>query len=59
MVHNLSKYSCTKITKNKTVNTILRTLKQFFMYHGCPEILQSDNGEEFVNGTITNYVQSK
>ena len=25
------------------------------MYHGCPEILQSDNGKEFVNDTITNY----
>ena len=48
-----------KIAKYKTANTILRTLKQFFTYHGCPEILKSDNGNEFDNDAITNYLQSK
>ena len=59
MVDNLSKYGWIKIAKDKTVNTILKTMKQFFKYHGCPKILQSDNGKEFVNDTITNYLQSK
>ena len=59
MVDHFSKYGWAKIAKDKTANTILRTLKQFFTYHGCPEVLQSDNGKEFVNDTITNYLQSK
>ena len=59
MVDHFSKYGWTKIAKDKAANPILRTLKQFFTYHGFPEILQSDNGEEFVNDTITNYLQSK
>ena len=56
MVDHFSKYGWPKIVKNKTANTILRILKQFFMYHGCSEILQSDNAKEFVNDTITNYL---
>ena len=59
MINHFSKYCWAKIAKYKTANTILRTLKQFLTYHGWPEILQSDNGKEFVNGTITNYLQSK
>ena len=59
MVDHFSKYGWAKITKDITANTILRTLKQFFTYHRCPEILQSDNGKEFANDTITNYLQSK
>ena len=37
-----------QIAKDKTANTILRTLKQFFAYHGCPEILKSDNEKELL-----------
>ena len=48
-----------KIAKDKTVKTRLRTLKQFFTYRRCPKILQSDNGKEFVNDTIINYLQIK
>ena len=59
MVDYFSKYGWAKIAKDKKANTIIRTLKQFSTYHGCPEILQSDNGKEFVNDTITNYLQSK
>ena len=36
---HLSKYGWAKTVKDKTANTILRTLKQFFKYHGWPEIL--------------------
>ena len=43
MIDHFSKYGWIKIAKNKTANTILRTLKKLFKYHGCPEILQSDN----------------
>ena len=56
MVDHFSKYGWPKIVKDKTANTILRTLKKFFIYHGYSEILQSDNGKEFVNKTITNYL---
>ena len=48
-----------KIAKDKKANTISRTQKQFFTCHGCLEMLQSDNGKEFVNDTITNYLQIK
>ena len=59
MVDHFSKYDCVKIAKDKTTNTILRTLKQFFAYHRSPKILQSDNGKEFINDNIANYLQSK
>ena len=59
MVDHFSKYVWTKIAKNKTANTILRTLKQFFTYHWCSWILQSDIEKEFANDTIINYLQSK
>ena len=46
MIDHFSEYGWAKIVKGKTINTILRSLKQFFMYYGCPEILQSDDGKE-------------
>ena len=36
VLDHFSKYGWTKIAKDKTANQILRTLKQFFTYHGCP-----------------------
>ena len=59
MLDHFSKYDWAKKQRIKQPNTILRTLKQFFTYHECQEILQSDNGKEFVNDTIANYLQSK
>ena len=56
LVDHFSKYGWAKVAKDKKANTILRILQQFFTYHGCPEILQSDNGKEFANDTITNYL---
>ena len=43
MVDHFFKYGWAKIAKDKAPDTILRTLKQFFTYHGCPEILKSDH----------------
>ena len=59
MVDQFSKHSWIKISKDKTANTILRTLKQFFTYHGCLEISQSDKEKEIVNDNSTNYLQNK
>ena len=35
---------------------ILLTIKHFFTFYGFPEILQSDNGKEFVNQKVENYL---
>ena len=48
MIDHFSKYSWAKLVKNKSADFILLTIKLFFTFYRFPEILQSDNGKEFV-----------
>ena len=48
MEDQFSKYFWEKLAKDKIENTILRTLDQFFTYHGYLEILQSDNENNLI-----------
>ncbi len=54
-----SKYLYSFYYKNKSADNILKSLKNIFSLEGSPEILQSDNGKEFVNTTITDFLVSK
>ena len=42
--------------KNNNAQNILFCLKQFFTFVGKPQILQSDNGTEYNNGIINNFL---
>ena len=44
------------MVKNKSADLVLWTIKHFFTFYGFPEILQSDNGKEFVNQKVENYL---
>ena len=43
---------------NNNGNSVLFCLKQYFTYIGKPKILQSDNGTEFNNSIINNFLAS-
>ena len=59
MIDHFSKYGWAKLVKNKSVDLILLTIKLFYTFYGFPEILQSDNGKEFVNQKVENYLLKK
>ena len=44
------------MVKNKSADLILLTIKHFFTFYWFPEILQLDNGKEFVNQKVENYL---
>ena len=52
MIEHFSKYGWAKLIKNKSVDLILLKIKHFITFYWFPEILQSNNGKEFVNQKV-------
>lgn len=59
LIDHFSKYSFSYILNNKSADTILRCLKECFEKNGIPEELGTDNGTEFVNRKVKNFLISK
>ena len=45
--------------RNKNAEIVLKKIKKFFSYYGEPEQFGSDNGKEFVNSLLINFLNSK
>ena len=56
IIDHFSKYGMAYLIENKEAFTILKYLKISFECNGFPEELGSDNGREFKNKTIENYL---
>ena len=54
-----SKYLWATTSEDKSANSIHLALRIFFSLCGEPKILQCDNGKEFINSTIENYLSQK
>ena len=59
MVDHFSKFADSKIITNKTKETALSAIKEIFSNMGFPKMLQSDNGTEFKNKLLGDYLQKK
>jgi transposase InsO family protein len=53
VIDHFSKFVWSIPIKNKSASVVADKLQQLFLVEGFPEILQSDNGSEFVNQEMT------
>ena len=56
---HFNKFADSKIITNITKETILNAIKDIFTNMGFPKMLQSDNGTEFKNELLGDYLQKK
>ena len=56
IIDHFSKYLLSIPVKNNNAQNILYCLKQFFQFVGVPKIIQSDNGTEYNNSIINNFL---
>lgn len=54
---NLTRFCILKPLPNKDATTVVNCLREIFCIFGAPTILHSDNGGEFRNKTLKEYVQ--
>ena len=57
LVDHFSKFGITYLIKDKKANTILSKLKLTFNCYGCPSEIGSDNGAEFKNLIVENFLK--
>ena len=57
IIDHFSKFGMAFIIENKEANTILKYLKLALECNGYPEEIGSDNGREFKNNLIENYLK--
>ena len=55
-VDHLSKFACSGVIKHETKEVVLAAIKETFTIMGVPKILQSDNGGEFKNSILDQYL---
>ena len=53
---HLSKFACSRVIKHKTKEVVLAAIKEIFTIMGVPKIIQSDNGGEFKNSILDQYL---
>ena len=53
-----SKFCILRGLRNKKAPTIVDQLKEIFLTFGAPKILQTDNGGEFINGILADFLQN-
>lgn len=53
---HLTKFSIFRLLRTKHAEEVAAELKQIFCIFGCPRVLHSDNGREFVNKVIDKLV---
>ena len=58
IIDHFSRFSDSYLLTDKKQTTILEKIKNFFEFYGEPNEFQTDNGREFVNRTIINYLNS-
>ena len=58
LIDHFSKFLMSVPIKNNNGNSELFCLKQYFTYIGKAKILQSNNGTEYNNSIINNYLAS-
>ena len=56
---HFSKFCMAYPLRNKNAETVLKKIKKFFSYYGEPEEFGSDNGMEFVDSLLINFLNSK
>ena len=54
---HFSKFLNSYLLKNKKANSILKCVNHFFLYYGKPKEYGSDNGKEFWNSVIQNFLK--
>ena len=55
-IDHFSKYAWTIPIRNKESITVRNAIARVFI-HGYPELIQSDNGKEFINKTLNAYLE--
>ena len=55
-VDHLSKFACSRVIKHKTKEVVLAAIKEIFTIMRVLKILQSDNGGEFKNSNLDQYL---
>jgi len=56
---HFSKYLWACPSDDKTAKSVLIAIKTFFSLSGEPKVLQCDNGKEFINSTVENYLKGR
>ena len=56
LIDHFSKYACSFLLKDKKANTVLFCIKECFKKIGIPKQLGTDNGSEFSNNKMKNYL---
>ena len=56
LIDHFSKYACSFLLKDKKANTVLFYIKECFKKIGIPKQLGTDNGSEFSNNKMKNYL---
>lgn len=56
LIDHFSKFLMSIPVKNNNADNIIFCIKQFVNYIGKPKIFQSDNGTEYKNTLINNYL---
>ncbi len=56
IVDHFTRYTNAYLLKNKKQNNIVEKLKDFFEEKGMSEEYGSDNGREFINSSVINYL---
>ena len=56
IIAHFSKYLLSIPVKNNNAQNLLYYFKQFFHFVGVPKIIQSDNGTEYNNSIINNFL---
>ena len=59
IINHFSKFGMSFLLKNKDSKTILKYLKTALECNGYPTELGSDNGKEFYNELVDNYLKEK
>ena len=59
IINHFSKFGMSFLLKNKDSKTILKYLKTALECNGYPTELGSDNGKEFCNELVENYLKEK
>ena len=57
IIAHFSKFLNSYLLENKKSNSILKCLNNFFIYFGKPKEYGSDNGKEFLNSAIQNFLK--
>ncbi len=57
LVDYFSRFVEVSIMKSVTSELVIRELEKFFVVHGNPEMLKTDNGPQFISNEFSKFLQ--